>query len=106
MPQLWGSGSGRLCGCVAPQSPPLAGEKCSGFFPFSPRLQPALVKALSLWRKKGGGVVKIRMNPELFIDSGVTPETASVFQPSHIATTAARPVSLSSFTQLHLIRVA
>lgn len=32
----------------------------------------------------------------MFIDRGVTPETASVFQPSPVATTAACPVNPSS----------
>lgn len=66
----------------------------SALVSFSPRLQPALVKGLSLWRKKVG-VVKIRINHKLFIDRGITPETASVFQPSPIATTAACPMNSS-----------
>lgn len=41
------------------------------------------------------GVVKIRINHKLFIDRGITPETASVFQPSPIATTAACPMNSS-----------
>lgn len=93
-PQLSGSVSGaplRVCGSSEPSS----GWRrvlCFLFF-LTPSTACFSIGIKSLEEKLGA--VEIRINHKLFIDRSVTPETASVFQPSPIATTAACPMNSS-----------